>query len=82
MRSFLRRVFKALAIIAAFSLGGFLVVRVIFELVCWTSGHDALENMIGLVASIGFGGWIGVEAYLWFQDWRWRKNASDFDASH
>ncbi|KQZ59768.1 hypothetical protein ASD54_23595 [Rhizobium sp. Root149] len=82
MRYFLRRVFKALAIIATFSLVGFVVVRVIFELICWTAGHGTLENMIGLVASIGFGGWIGVEAYLWFLDWRWRKRASDFDASH
>ncbi|CAN7740527.1 hypothetical protein [Neorhizobium sp. LjRoot104] len=54
----------------------------IFELVCWTAGHDTLETMISLVASIGFGGWIGIEAYLWFKDWRWRKRASDFDASH
>lgn len=82
MRSFFRRLCKALALITVFSLVGFVVVRVIFELVCWTAGHDTLETMISLVASIGFGGWIGIEAYLWFKDWRWRKRASDFDASH
>lgn len=81
MSSFILRFLKALGLILAFSLAGFVLIKLAFELVCWVAGHDSLEATIGLVASIGFGGWIGLEAFLSLRDWRSRTNAKDFDTS-
>lgn len=81
MRSFILRFFKALGLIAAFSLAGFALTKLAFEVICWIIGHDMLEATIGLVASVGFGGWIGVEAFLTLRDWRSRAKPKDFDTS-
>lgn len=81
MSSFIPRIFKALGLIIAFSLVGFVIVKLAFEIVCWVIGHDMFEATIGLVASVGFGVWIGVEAFLWLRDWRSQTKSDDFDTS-
>ncbi|WP_210217208.1 hypothetical protein, partial [Agrobacterium pusense] len=58
------RISKKLGIISAFSLAGFVSVKIAFAVVCWGIGHDSFEAIAGMVASIGLGGWIGIEAYL------------------
>ncbi|WP_312405401.1 hypothetical protein [Rhizobium sp.] len=78
MGSFIR-LLKASGLIIVFSLMGFILIKLAFALVCWVIGHDMVEATIGLVASIGFGGWIGLEAFLSLRDWRSRVKAKDFD---
>lgn len=77
MRSLFVRLCKVIGLVALLSLAGFVVVRLIFEGVCWIMGHDMLAAVTGLVASIGFGGWIGIEAYLWIREWRDRRNCKN-----
>lgn len=79
MGSFVRRFLKPLSLIVVFSLMGFALIKLVFELPCWVADHDGLVAMISFVASIGFGGWVGLEAYLSLRDWRWRRRAKDFD---
>jgi hypothetical protein len=81
MRSSVVSLFKALGLIVTFSLAGFVLIKLAFKLVCWVAGHNSLEAMIGLVASIGFGGWIGLEGYYSLKDWRARAKPQDFDTS-
>ena len=75
------RIAKKLGMIAAFSLVGFVFVKVAFAVVCWGIGHDSFEAIAGMVASIGLGGWIGIEAYLSFTSWRSNRKVSEFDTS-
>lgn len=79
MGSFVPRFLKALGLIVVFSLMGFVLIKLVFELPCWATGHDGLVAMISFVASIGFGGWIGLEAYLSLRDRGSRRRARDFD---
>jgi hypothetical protein len=72
---------KNVGLIAAFSLAGFVSVKIAFAVVCWGIGHDSFEAIAGLVASIGLGGWIGIEAYLSFTSWRANRKVSEFDTS-
>lgn len=81
MMSSIVRIAKTLGLIAVFSVAGFAVVRLAFALICWISGHDLFEAMVGLIAAATFGLAIGIEAYLWFKDWRSRKRTQDFDTS-
>lgn len=75
------RISKKLGMIAAFSLVGFVFVKVVFAVVCWGIGHDPFEAIAGIVSSIGLGGWIGIEAYLSFTSWRSNRKVSEFDTS-
>ncbi|MCR5942699.1 hypothetical protein FG152_18040 [Ochrobactrum sp. XJ1] len=75
------RASKALGLIFAFSLVGFGLIKLVFTFVCWGIGHDGFEAMIGMIASIGFGAWIGIEAYLSLKDWRSHRAPQHFDAS-
>lgn len=79
MWSSVTRISKALGLIAALSLAGFLAVKLAFMVVCWIGGHDILEAMFGFVAPCAFGIAIGIEAYLWLKDWQSRP--IDFDTS-
>lgn len=67
---------RAACWIAAFSVAGFAMVKLAFAVVCWMSGHDLLEAMVGAVASVTFGAAIGIESFLWLRDWRARKVVS------
>jgi len=64
---------RAACWIAIFSAAGFAVVKLAFAFVCWLSGHDLMEAMVGAVASVSFGAVIGIESFLWLRDWRIRK---------
>ena len=75
------RISKKLGIISAFSLAGFVSVKIAFAVVCWGIGHDSFEAIAGIVSSIGLGGWIGIEAYLSFTSWRSNRKVSEFDTS-
>ncbi|WP_313605304.1 hypothetical protein [Rhizobium sp.] len=79
MSFLVQRFLKAMGLIVVFSLMGYALIKMVFELACWAAGHDGLVAMISFVASIGFGGWIGLEAYLSLRDWRSRRRAKDFD---
>ena len=72
---------KNLGMIVAFSLAGFVSVKIAFAVVCWGIGHDSFEAIAGSVSSIGLGGWIGIEAYLSFTSWRANRKVSEFDTS-
>ena len=72
---------KNLGMIVAFSLAGFVSVKIAFAVVCWGIGHDSFEAIAGIVSSIGLGGWIGIEAYLSFTSWRSHKKVPEFDTS-
>nr|CAD6630034.1 hypothetical protein RKHAN_04128 [Rhizobium sp. Khangiran2] len=58
--------------IAVFATASFAILKLIFGMVCWIAGHDPLETAVGAIAPVVFGILIGVEAYLWFKDWRAR----------
>ncbi|MGV1908558.1 MULTISPECIES: hypothetical protein [Agrobacterium] len=55
--------------IAVFSVAGYTVVKLTLAVVCWVTGHDLLEAIVGSVASIALGAAIGVESFLWLRDW-------------
>lgn len=75
------KISKNLGMIVAFSLAGFVSVKIAFAVVCWGIGHDSFEAIAGMVASISLGGWIGIEAYLSFTSWRSNRKVSEFDTS-
>lgn len=56
--------------IAVFTTASFTVLKLLFGAVCWVAGHDPVEAAVGLIAPVVFGGLIGLEAYLWFKNWR------------
>lgn len=65
---------RAVGWIVLFCGAGTLLVKLAFGLVCWIGGHDWIEALVGSVASVSFGGLIGIESYLWFRDWRLERN--------
>lgn len=67
---------KAACWITVFSAVAFAIVKFAFVLVCWIAGHDSLEAIIGTIAPIVFGALIGIEAFLWFSDWRARSKST------
>lgn len=62
--------------IAIFSAVGFAAMKLAFALVCWMSGHDIFESMLGALASIVLAPIIGIEFYLRFREWRSRRRSS------
>ncbi|BCH62699.1 hypothetical protein RvVAT039_pl12530 (plasmid) [Agrobacterium vitis] len=48
-------------------------MKLTLAVVCWVTGHDLLEAIVGSVASIALGMAIGIETFLWLRDWRARK---------
>ena len=59
--------------IAVFSVAGYAVVKLTLAVVCWVTGHDFLEAIVGSVASIALGAAIGIESFMWFRDWRAKR---------
>ena len=66
----------AASCIAVFSVAGYTFVKLTLALVCWVTGHDLLEAIVGSIASIALGVAIGIETFLWLRDWRARKLGS------
>ena len=66
----MKRIGAAAAWLAVFMVASFAIMKLVFAAVCWIAGHDPVEAAVGAIAPIVFGGLIGIEAYLWFRDWR------------
>ncbi|CDZ51630.1 hypothetical protein [Neorhizobium galegae] len=66
--------------ILAFSVAGFGIVKLAFMLVCVIGGHNLMEALFGLMASVVFGGVIGIESYLWFREWRLGRRGRSLDS--
>jgi hypothetical protein len=64
MRPMLVHIALSIATIAAFSLAGFAIIRLLFAIVCRVTGHQSLADMVGVVASVTLGLAIGIEAHL------------------
>lgn len=73
------RIGAAAAWIAVFATASFAILKLLFGTVCWVAGHDAVEAAAGAIVPVVFGVLIGVEAYLWFKDWRARVDRERAD---
>lgn len=65
-----KRIGAAAGWIAVFTTASYAILRLLFGVVCWIAGHDPVEETAGTIAPVVFGALIGIEAYLWFKDWR------------